>query len=93
MAEKENIQHVHAEFNMSEEAIQFRIKKLKWMDWYLRQNVNDEDKFMLWLYIYPDGADSIDRESIAESYELFNDCLRSFTSILMSDKPFPEKKG
>ena len=82
---------IEMEFNMDPEVVQFRKEKLMWMDKYLRTNIDDEENFMSWLYIYPDGATEDGAESIAESLELYHDCLVSFTNIMMRE--FPKSTG
>lgn len=58
---------------------------LKKMDHWLRDNINDEDIFMNWLYFMPDEATENDYESIAESDEDFNECTRVFALITVLD--------
>ena len=58
---------------------------LKKMDRWLRDNINDEEIFMNWLYLMPDEATEDDYESIAENDEDFNECTRMFALITILD--------
>ena len=58
---------------------------LKKMDRWLRENINDEEIFMNWLYLMPDEATEDDYESIAENDEDFNECTRIFALITVLD--------
>ena len=58
---------------------------LKRMDRWLRDNINDQEIFMNWLYFMPDEATEDDYKSIAENDEDFNDCIRMFALITVLD--------
>ena len=58
---------------------------LKKMDRWLRDNINDEEIFMNWLYFMPDEATEDDYESIARNNEDFNECTRMFALITILD--------
>ena len=62
-----------------------RVALLKKMDRWLRDNINDEEIFMNWLYLMPDEATEDDYESIAENDEDFNECTRMFALITVLD--------
>ena len=62
-----------------------RVALLKKMDRWLRDNINDEEIFMNWLYLMPDEATEDDYESIAENDEDFNECTRIFALITVLD--------
>ena len=62
-----------------------RVALLKKMDRWLRDNINDEEIFMNWLYLMPDEATEDDYESIAENDEDFNECTRIFALITILD--------
>lgn len=62
-----------------------RVALLKKMDRWLRDNINDEEIFMNWLYLMPDEATEDDYESIAENDEDFNECTRMFALIAVLD--------
>ena len=62
-----------------------RIVLLKKMDRWLRDNINDEEIFMNWLYLMPDEATEDDYKSIAENDEDFNECTRIFALITVLD--------
>ena len=62
-----------------------RVVLLKKMDRWLRDNINDEEIFMNWLYLMPDEATEDDYESIAENDEDFNECTRMFALITVLD--------
>ena len=62
-----------------------RVVLLKKMDRWLRDNINDEEIFMNWLYLMPDEATEDDYESIAENDEDFNECTRIFALITVLD--------
>lgn len=58
---------------------------LKKMDRWLRDNINDEELFMNWLYLMPDEATEDDYEAIAGNDEDFNECIRMFALITLLD--------
>lgn len=63
-----------------------RAKLLKLMDRWLRDNINDEELFMSWLYVMPDEATEDDFIDIAGDDEAFNDCTRVFATLTVLDK-------
>ena len=62
-----------------------RVVLLKKMDRWLRDNINDEEIFMNWLYLMPDEATKDEYESIAENDEDFIECTRIFALITILD--------
>ena len=56
---------------------------VKGMDRFLRNNVDDEEIFMRWLYVVPDECTDEDCEDIAEDPEQFLEVLKLFADILL----------
>lgn len=59
---------------------------LKRMDKWLRKNIQDEELFMNWLYLMPDGATDADFEEFAEDMEFVNECARLFSKMVLLNK-------
>lgn len=63
-----------------------KVKLLKEMDKYIRENINDEELFCeVWLLYMPDEASKDDYEFIAENEANYNECLEVFTRICIED--------
>lgn len=63
-----------------------KIKLLKGMDKYIRDNINDEELFCdVWLACMPDEANEDDYDFIASSEESFIDCLKVFAQVCVED--------
>lgn len=67
--------------------LQSKVRLLKGMDKYLRENVQDEEVFAVeWLGMgVPDGAQEDDYEFIANDDESFDDCLLAFAKCIVYD--------
>ena len=44
--------------------------------------MNDEQAYMEWICIVPDGADNYDLQEIADDDEIFSDCCIAFRDIM-----------
>ena len=62
-----------------------RTKLLKKMDSWLRENISDEEIFMLWLYSMPDEASDEDYKSIADDDERYFECMEAFAKIVIME--------
>ena len=62
-----------------------RTKLLKKMDSWLRENISDEEIFMLWLYSMPDEANDEDYKSIADDDERYFECMEAFAKIVIME--------
>ena len=58
-----------------------RVEQLKAMH-ELMCNVNDENIYMTWIYIMPDGATEDDFEFIASDDESYNECFDLFVKLI-----------
>ena len=47
----------------------------------IMQAMNDEDAYMEWIVIIPDGATDADIQECAEDEEIFNNAVNAFTRI------------
>ena len=66
---------------MTEQMKQSRIDDLKAMDRLMR-SMNNEEAFMCWICIFPDGAIEDDYADIAEDEEQFEECVLEFLSVM-----------
>ena len=66
---------------MTEQMKQSRIEDLKAMDRLMR-SMNNEEGFMAWICIFPDGASEYDYADIAEDEEQFEECVLEFLSVM-----------
>lgn len=58
-----------------------RVAYLKAMN-LLITGINDENAYMRWIYLVPDGADDDDFEFIAEDNEMYADCCKLFRELI-----------
>lgn len=66
---------------MNQQIKESRIADLKAMDRLMR-SMNNEDAFMCWIVIFPDGATEDDYADIAEDEEQFEECVLEFLSVM-----------
>ena len=66
---------------MTEQIKQSRVDDLKAMDRLMR-SMNNEEAFMNWIVIFPDGATEEDYADIAEDEEQFEECVLEFLSVM-----------
>lgn len=58
-------------------------KLIRDMDTFLRQNINDEEAFMRWLYVVPDECTDDDCDYVAEDPEEFMQALKIFAELVL----------
>lgn len=66
---------------MNQQIKESRIADLKAMDRLMR-SMNNEEAFMAWIVIFPDGASEEDYADIAEDEEQFEECVLEFLSVM-----------
>ena len=66
---------------MNQQIKESRIADLKAMDRLMR-SMNNEEAFMCWICIFPDGATEDDYADIAEDEEQFEECVLEFLSVM-----------
>ncbi len=66
---------------MNDNIKESRIADLKAMDRLMR-SMNNEEAFMCWICIFPDGATEDDYADIAEDEEQFEECVLEFLSVM-----------
>lgn len=66
---------------MNEQIKKGRIDDLKAMDRLMR-SMNNEEAFMAWIGIFPDGASEEDYADIAEDEGQFEECVLEFLSVM-----------
>lgn len=60
-----------------------RVSNLKFMDWFIRDHIGDEDLFDEWLSEgVPDGASDEDYMDIAAETEAYNDIISVFGAVI-----------
>ena len=71
---------------MKETILDYRIKTLKKMDKFIRENMADEEDILYWLTVaVPDEATEEDYEFIAKNKEDFSTACRIFAGLVVNN--------